>query len=102
MKQTKTVCFIKTILQLKANHGTQPELVFEAKQGAFQLFLFRYSNINRLSEHFLLFLRDIIMKISINLMKNDVRPFIKNPAEMVIWPTECFLQLVYLIKFENQ
>jgi hypothetical protein len=33
-------------------------------------------------------------------IKNDVRPFIKNPSEMDIWSTDYFLQLVDRINFK--
>lgn len=39
-------------------------------------------------------LREKILKTDINLVKNDVRPFIKNPDEMDIWSPDYFLQLV--------
>jgi predicted nucleotidyltransferase component of viral defense system len=44
-------------------------------------------------------LREKILKTDINLVKNDVRPFIKNPAEMDIWSTDYFLQLIDRINF---
>ncbi|GHU95489.1 hypothetical protein FACS1894156_5160 [Bacteroidia bacterium] len=44
-------------------------------------------------------LKEKILKTDINLVKNDVRPFIKNPAEMDIWSTDYFLQLVDRIRF---
>ncbi|MDR1883215.1 MAG: nucleotidyl transferase AbiEii/AbiGii toxin family protein [Prevotella sp.] len=42
-------------------------------------------------------LKERISQTDIALVKNDVRPFIKNPAEMEIWSTEYFLQLVDMI-----
>jgi predicted nucleotidyltransferase component of viral defense system len=45
-------------------------------------------------------LKEKITKTDINAVKNDVRPFLKNPAEMEIWSTEYFLQLVEMIRFE--
>jgi predicted nucleotidyltransferase component of viral defense system len=45
-------------------------------------------------------LREKIMKTDINLVKNDVRPFIKNHTEMDIWSAEYFLQLADMIKIE--
>jgi hypothetical protein len=41
-----------------------------------------------------------ILKTDIKAVKNDVHPFIKNPAEMDIWSEEYFLQVVDLIKFK--
>jgi len=32
------------------------------------------------------------------MVKNDLRPFIKNQEEMEIWTTEYFMQLVDLIR----
>ncbi|GHT33225.1 hypothetical protein FACS189434_06820 [Bacteroidia bacterium] len=46
-------------------------------------------------------LKEKILKTDINSVKNDVRPFIKNPAEMDIWSTDYFLQLTDMIKFEK-
>jgi predicted nucleotidyltransferase component of viral defense system len=39
-----------------------------------------------------------ILETDMNLIKNDVRPFIKNQSDMDIWTTEYFLQLADLIK----
>lgn len=46
-------------------------------------------------------LREKILKTDMNLVKNDIRPFIKNPEEMNIWSAEYFLQLVDMIKFSS-
>jgi len=43
-------------------------------------------------------LRERIEKTNIEAVKNDVRPFLKNPQEMEIWSTEYFLQLADRIK----
>jgi predicted nucleotidyltransferase component of viral defense system len=48
-------------------------------------------------EDFKNLLKERILKTDINAVKNDVRPFIKNPAEMDIWTTDYFLQLVDMI-----
>jgi hypothetical protein len=42
-------------------------------------------------------LRERILKTDINAVKNDVRPFLKNPADMNIWSTDYFLQLADMI-----
>jgi len=42
-------------------------------------------------------LKDKILNTNIEMVKNDVRPFIKNPGEMEIWSTDYFLQLVDMI-----
>jgi hypothetical protein len=44
-------------------------------------------------------LKEKIAKTDINLIKNDVLPFLKNPQEIEIWSTEYFLQLVEMVKF---
>jgi predicted nucleotidyltransferase component of viral defense system len=44
-------------------------------------------------------LNERIEKTNIEAVKNDVRSFIKNPAEMDIWSTDYFLQLVDMINF---
>jgi predicted nucleotidyltransferase component of viral defense system len=53
-------------------------------------------------ENFKNLLKEKILKTDINLVKNDVRPFIKNPAEMDIWSTDYFLQLVDRILFSYE
>lgn len=45
-------------------------------------------------------LKEKIAKTSIEMVKNDVRPFIKNPSEMDIWSADYFMQLVDMIRFE--
>ncbi len=45
-------------------------------------------------------LKDKIAKTNIEMVKNDVRPFIKNPSEMDIWSADYFTQLVDMIVFE--
>jgi predicted nucleotidyltransferase component of viral defense system len=45
-------------------------------------------------------LKDKIARTNIEMVKNDVRPFIKNPSEMDIWSDDYFTQLVDMIRFE--
>jgi len=47
-------------------------------------------------------LTERIEKTNIEAVKNDVRPFLKNPQEMDIWSTEYFLQLIDMIQIERQ
>ncbi|GHU91391.1 hypothetical protein FACS1894155_10990 [Bacteroidia bacterium] len=47
-------------------------------------------------------LKEKILKTDINSVKNDVRPFIKNRAEMDIWSADYFLQLVDRINFSSK
>jgi predicted nucleotidyltransferase component of viral defense system len=51
-------------------------------------------------ENFKKLLQERILKTDINAVRNDVRPFIKNPAEMDIWSTEYFLQVADMIQFK--
>jgi hypothetical protein len=43
-------------------------------------------------------LKKRISQTDIEMVKNDLRPFIKNPAETAIWSTDYFLQLVDMIQ----
>jgi hypothetical protein len=52
-------------------------------------------------ETFKTLLKERIMKTDINAVKNDVRPFIKTPAEMDIWSSDYFLQLVDMIRMNE-
>lgn len=45
-------------------------------------------------------LKEKIAKISIEMVKRDVRPFIRNQGEIDIWSTDYFLQLVDMIRFK--
>lgn len=51
-------------------------------------------------EHFLQLLKARILNTNIEMVKADVRPFIKNPDELNIWSNDYFLKLVDLIKIE--
>ncbi|MBA4409285.1 MAG: hypothetical protein C0397_07670 [Odoribacter sp.] len=44
-------------------------------------------------------LRDKISETNMEMVKADVRPFIKNPGEMDIWSTEYFTHLADMIQF---
>ena len=52
-------------------------------------------------ENFRKLLKEKISKTNIELVKADVRPFIKNPGELDIWTTEYFIQLVNMIRFKS-
>ena len=64
----------------------------------------RAEQINGLSstdftpEIFKQMLKERILKTNINDVKNDVRPFLKNPQEMDIWSTNYFLQLADMMR----
>ena len=52
-------------------------------------------------QNFIPLLKEKILKTSMEMVKADVRPFIKNPGEMDIWSTEYFTQLADMILFEK-
>jgi hypothetical protein len=64
----------------------------------------RAEQINNLSEEestpeiFKQMLKERILKTNINDVKNDVRPFLRNPQELNIWSTDYFLQLADMMK----
>ncbi len=43
-------------------------------------------------------LRERIQSTNINLVKNDVRPFLRNPQDIDIWSMEYFLELVEMVR----
>lgn len=50
------------------------------------------------------FLKKLIMHLSatdINMVKNDVLPFIKNPSELDIWSNDYFVQLAQMMRFQE-
>lgn len=51
-------------------------------------------------EFFKILLKDKIADTNIDLVKADVKPFLKTPSEMNIWSTEYFTKLVDLIQFK--
>jgi predicted nucleotidyltransferase component of viral defense system len=65
----------------------------------------RTEQINALNENEFTFdifkkmLKERIKKTNIEAVKNDVRPFLKNPKEMEIWSTDYFLQLTNMIHY---
>jgi len=50
-------------------------------------------------DSFKMLLKDKIANTNIDLVKADVKPFLKNPSEMDIWSTEYFTQLVDMIQY---
>ena len=49
--------------------------------------------------NFKLLLKEKISQTNLEMVKNDVRPFLKNQEEMAIWTTDYFMQLVNMIRF---
>jgi predicted nucleotidyltransferase component of viral defense system len=55
-------------------------------------------NLSR--EDFIKLLKERLASIDINLVKEDIRPFLKDRTMMDIWSTEYFLQLADMMDFE--
>ncbi len=53
-------------------------------------------------EDFLIKLTERLVTTDINLVKNDVLPFIKNPSELDIWSNDYFVQLAGMMKFQAE
>ena len=51
-------------------------------------------------DNFKSLLKEKIAHTNIEMVKADVKPFIKNPQEMDIWSADYFMQLVDMIRFE--
>lgn len=51
-------------------------------------------------DNFKSLLNEKIAHTNIEMVKADVKPFIKNPQEMDIWSADYFMQLVNMIRFE--
>ncbi|MBW6535676.1 MAG: nucleotidyl transferase AbiEii/AbiGii toxin family protein [Mariniphaga sp.] len=70
----------------------------------FEHFRQRAAQLNNLNpdispENFLIRLKEKIGQTKINLVKDDVRPFVRNSNELEIWSTDYFLKLTELIRF---
>jgi predicted nucleotidyltransferase component of viral defense system len=71
----------------------------------FEHFRQRAAQLNNLNldispESFLIRLKEKIRQTKINLVKDDVRPFVKNTRDLEIWSTDYFLKLVDMIQFK--
>lgn len=65
-------------------------------------FQIRAKEINGLDinkEQFVNMLKEKLGTTDINMVKRDVMPFVQNPAELVIWSNDYFLQLAERIKY---
>ena len=81
--------YIRNNIALNFNHlQKRTEQINSLNEQEFTPDIFRKMLINR------------IEKTNIESVKNDVRPFLKNPSEMEIWSTDYFLQLVEMIRIE--
>ena len=47
-------------------------------------------------------LKERILKLDMHLVKNDVRPFVKNTSDLDIWSKDYFLQLMEYIKISSE
>lgn len=71
--------------------------------GHFQQRTFQFGSVDKEKftlEYFKQLLKEKISKTNIEMVKADLRPFIKNPREMNIWSVDYFNQLADLIKYQ--
>lgn len=81
--------YVRNNLSLNFNHFFQR---------AYQSGLYKNGALTR--DLFKQLLKDKIAHTNIETVKADVRPFIKNVADLDIWSADYFAQLVDMIKFE--
>ena len=53
-------------------------------------------------EDFLKLLKERLATTDINAVKKDVLPFVRNPSELDIWSNDYFVQLVGMMKFQDE
>ena len=61
----------------------------------------QFDGIDMSRDLFIEKLKERLADTDINLARQDVLPFIKNPEELEIWSNDYFLQLAEMIKFQN-
>lgn len=61
----------------------------------------QFDGIEMSRELFIEKLKERLVDTDINLARQDVLPFIKNPEELEIWSNDYFIQLAEMIKFQN-
>lgn len=61
----------------------------------------QFNNEEVTKETFLALLRERLATADIRQVKADVLPFVRNPRELDIWSNEYFVQLVSMLRFEN-
>lgn len=64
-----------------------------------QMRVAEFNGIELTQERFLEALRERLASADIEQVKQDVRPFLRNTADLEIWSNEYFLQLATMIKF---
>lgn len=52
-------------------------------------------------DEFLEKLTNHMRSVDMNMVKNDVMPFVKNPSELNIWSNDYFIQLIEMMKFQE-
>lgn len=60
----------------------------------------QFNNLEMTKEQFLAKLKERLATANIDLVRQDVLPFIKNPQELDIWSNDYFLQLAEMVQFE--
>ena len=66
-----------------------------------QIRIRQFNNVEMTKEEFIDKLKERISITNIELVKRDVTPFIKNHAQLDIWSTDYFLQLVGMMKISS-
>lgn len=59
-----------------------------------------FNQLELTKDLFLELLKERFRKSDIEMVKADVRPFLRNPSDLEIWSTDYFLQLADMIQFE--
>lgn len=60
----------------------------------------QFNNLEMTKEQFLAKLKERLATANIDLIRQDILPFIKNPQELDIWSNDYFLQLAEMVQFE--
>ncbi len=79
--------YVRNGIPLDFDHFRQRALNFNGK------------DLNK--EDFLKLLTERLSTVDIKAVKHDVAPFIKNPQELEIWSNDYFVQLVTMMKFQD-
>ena len=62
----------------------------------------QFNNVEMSKSQFIDELKEVLTNTDIDLVKQDVLPFIKNPEELGIWTNDYFLQLADMMKYQEQ
>jgi len=66
----------------------------------FQIRAKEFNNMNLDKEQFIKMLKEKLGSTDINMVKQDIMPFVQNPSELGIWSNDYFLQLADRIKYQ--